>query len=120
MILDGFGLLGRMKDATIEHGDFGTLRTAFPASAIPCLPQIHPSLDAEEVRSNEIERIARMLCAHIEGTDNCDSEVSMWGELQRSATGKWMLPPPEARCKLWQAYRHAAIAVYEDQQKAKP
>ena len=75
---------------------------------------------AAESRENEIERIARMLCAQIEGADYCDSEVSTWGEVQRSATGKWMLPPPEARCKLWQIYRYAALAVYDDQQKAKP
>ena len=93
---------------------------AFPTSAIPCLTQIHPSLEAEEARSNEIERIARMLCAQIEGEDYCDHEVSIWGELQRSATGKWMLPPYKARCNLWELYRHAATAVYEDQQKAKP
>ena len=51
----------------------------FPASAIPCLTQIHPSLEAEEVRSKEIDRIARMLCAQIEGAEYCDCEVSMWG-----------------------------------------
>lgn len=85
----------------------------FPASAI------HPANGIGQF-TDEIERIARMLCAQIEGEDYCDHEVSIWGELQRSATGKWMLPPPEARCKLWELYRHAAFAVYEDQQKAKP
>jgi len=110
MVTDGFGLLGRNPLLNITDSP-----KTFPASAI------HPELNAEEVRSKEIERIARMLCIQIEGSDCCDCEVyMMWGELQRSATGKWMLPPPEARCKLWQLYRHVAISVYEDQQKAKP
>jgi hypothetical protein len=106
------GLLGR-RNVLVLPNTADSPKT-FPASAI------HPELNAEEVRSKEIERIARMLCIQIEGSDCCDCEVSMWGELQRSATGKWILPPPEARCKLWQLYRYAANAVYEDQQKAKP
>lgn len=79
-----------------------------------------PEFCTKGVREKEIERIARMLCIQIEGSDCCDCEVSKWGELQRSAMGGWILPPPEARCKLWQLYRHVAISVYEDQQKAKP
>jgi hypothetical protein len=83
--------------------------TLYPPGAL--YPASH-----EQVREFEIERIARLLCSAMEGAEYCDCEVAAYGQLMRSASGKWILPSPEARIKLWQTYRDPASKVYDDMQ----
>lgn len=66
---------------------------------------------AQEASEPEIERIARMLCNLMEGSDLADCEVmSFNGELMRSATGRYILPHLAHRVPLWKAYSSVARA----------